>query len=278
MSSETFNPENRHAGLVIPVRRCCSFCRNPGHNVQTCNDRRLYEFEQLCIVKYRENIMLAPGDFYNWILEYSVNRPNLVKSYAVRFCNTITIRHTIYACIDSIYSRIRNIVNNQQEQIPQMPQPASIYNNISEQRPQSSEILHQIVPQLLADRENTDEIINLIRNETVRSADIALALIFINMIQNLGRDHIKYDIETNIVECTHTNDCECGICYENKKKPVFVKLNCGHEFCKDCVKEYFKNITTEYPQCAFCRTQIKNMELTSQEIKDEFNELIDTSI
>jgi hypothetical protein len=283
MSFEILNAENRNAGFAIPVRRCCSFCRNPGHNIQTCNDTRLYGFEQICIVKYRENIMLGAGGFYNWILEYSVNRPNLIKSYAVRFCSGITIRHTIYACIDSIYIRIRNIVNaidnNQQEQTSQIPQ-AVLPPNTSEEAPNSSEMLHNIAPQFLSERENTttEQLINLIRDGTRRSADIALALMFINMIQNLGRDDIKYNIATKIIESSHTNECECGICYENKQKKVFVKLNCGHEFCKDCVKEYLKNVTTEDPQCAFCRTKIKNMELTSQEIRDEFNELIDTSI
>lgn len=276
MSFDALNAEHRNAGLVIPVRRCCSFCRNPGHNISTCNDSRLYEFERLCIIKYRETIMI-PGGFYNWLLQYAMNRPNIIKSYAVRFCNTISIRHTIYACIGNIVIRIRNIVdnidNNQQEQIPPMSQ-STINSNTFEERSGRAEILHQIVPQILADRGEAQQFINLIQDGARHSADIALALMFINMINQLGRDNIKYNIETKIVECLCTNECECGICYENKQKQVFVKLNCGHEFCKDCIKEYLKNVSTEEPQCAFCRTKIKNMELTSQEIRNEFNDLI----
>jgi hypothetical protein len=86
----------------------------------------------------------------------------------------------------------------------------------------------------------------------------------------------KFNIQTNIVECAYTNECECGICYDSKTQPEFVKLNCGHEFCKDCIKQSLQNVRTENPQCAFCRSEINNMELTSEEIRNEFNDLIHT--
>ena len=277
MSSETLNAENRNAGLVIPVRRCCSFCRNPGHNILGCNDIRLYEFERLCIIRYRQNIMMAPEGFYNWILEYSINRPNLVKSYAVRFCISITIRHTIYACIDSIYLRIRNIVNNidnvrQEQPTPQIPEP-SLEEENSERGPENEQVLFQLEPQ--SNRDNSD-LINLIHTRIRDANDIALALLLIDMVNRYGRNNIKYDIETKIVDCSQTEQCDCGICYEQYEKQLFVKLNCGHEFCKDCMKKTLENVRTQNPQCAFCRSEIKHMELSNESICNEFNYLINT--
>jgi hypothetical protein len=75
-----------------------------------------------------------------------------------------------------------------------------------------------------------------------------------------------------------TEQCECSVCYEGKEKQTFVKLNCGHEFCKDCIKQYLQNVRTENPQCALCRSEIKNIELTTQEIRNEFNDLITISL
>jgi hypothetical protein len=111
----------------------------------------------------------------------------------------------------------------------------------------------------------------------LRPNDIIVSMMFLDMILRMREDlthNRKFNIQTNIVECEHTNECECNICYEGKEKKSFVKLNCGHEFCKDCIKEYLHNVRTEKPQCAFCRSEIKNMELATQDIRSEFNGLI----
>jgi hypothetical protein len=276
MSFETFNAENRNAGIMFPVRRCCSFCRNPGHNIQTCNDTRLHEFENLCITNYR--LSANEQSFTDWLMQYSINRPNIVKAYAIRYCGCNT-RHGTYSCSINITPRIRNIVisidTHPSEQTPPMAQPASS-PNITEEGP------HEVYPmlsQFAINRGGTQELINLIQNSTRNSEDIALALLFINLIQQLGNniEERKFRIQRKIVKCTLSEKCDCNICYENSEKEKFIKLNCGHEFCKECVKGYLKNVTTEEPQCAFCRAKIKNIELSSQEIYDEFNDLLSPS-
>ena len=68
--------------------------------------------------------------------------------------------------------------------------------------------------------------------------------------------------------------CECGICYEEPEKINFIKLDCGHEFCKDCIKKSLQNESRQTPCCAFCRADIKNLELKQESIKNEFDELI----
>jgi len=278
MSFEGLNAENRNAGFAIPVRRCCSFCRNPGHNIQTCNDPHLYEFETLCVFNYRLKVNRQRNTeqlFIDWLMQYSINRPNIVKAYAVRFCGS-AIRHGTYHCVNSIAIRIRNIITSidthPSEQTPPMPQPAAS-PNITEEGPH--EVYHML-PQIAINRGSTQELINLIQNSTRNSENIAVALLFMNLIQQLGNniEDRKFRIERKIIKCTLSEKCDCNICYENYEKDNFVKLNCGHEFCKDCIKGYLKNVTTHEPQCAFCRAEIKNIELTSQEICDEFNDLI----
>jgi hypothetical protein len=97
------------------------------------------------------------------------------------------------------------------------------------------------------------------------------------MNEQIGHNR-KFNIKTNIVKCSQAEQCECSICYDAKEKETFVKLNCGHEFCKDCVKQTLKNVGTENPKCALCRAEIKDMELSSQTICDEFKDLIIPSV
>jgi hypothetical protein len=57
---------------------------------------------------------------------------------------------------------------------------------------------------------------------------------------------------------------------------MFVKLDCGHEFCKDCIIQSLQNERRQIPCCAFCRGYIKNIELKLETVKNEFNNLIIT--
>ena len=74
------------------------------------------------------------------------------------------------------------------------------------------------------------------------------------------------------------NSMNC-ISYEfNNLEKQFIKLDCGHEFCKDCIKQSLQNERRKVPCCAFCRSNIKNFELKLESIKSEFDELITSEI
>jgi NurA-like 5'-3' nuclease len=60
MSTDIINPENRNTTVSTPTNRignlrailrnrCCSFCRQPGHTVNICNDVRISNFELDCV-------------------------------------------------------------------------------------------------------------------------------------------------------------------------------------------------------------------------------------
>jgi hypothetical protein len=68
--------------------------------------------------------------------------------------------------------------------------------------------------------------------------------------------------------------CDCAICYEEElQMKNFVTLNCEHKFCKDCLKNTFKNVE-RVPKCALCRAEITNIIVHNDNIKDEFKELM----
>lgn len=273
MSAE-FNAENRNAGIILPTRRCCSFCRNTGHNISTCNDRRLFDFEQLCVTR---EASLGIAGFRNWLLNYSTENPIIVRAYAVRYCGC-AIRNYMHICVNSIIAKISELNANgglrERGQPPEGQEPEQVH-------PQREMHPHN-------DNENLD---NLIVEALLRVAsgpfrslspnEIIASMMFLDMIHRMRDDFThnrKFNIQTNIVECSKTDECECSICYEGKEKKSFVKLNCGHEFCKDCIKEYLHNVRTENPQCAFCRSEIKNMELSTQDIRNEFDDLINAIV
>lgn len=125
-------------------------------------------------------------------------------------------------------------------------------------------IIQYFMPQIQISRLYTIMLIEMLRTTTIIESD------------SLNR---KFDIKTKISENTDNLEkkCECNICYEEVENKNFVKLNCGHEFCKDCIKQSLQNEIRQTPCCAFCRSDIKNVELKLETIKNEFNELIITS-
>jgi hypothetical protein len=272
MSAE-FNAENRNAG-ILPTRRCCSFCRNTGHNISTCNNTRLLDFEQLCLTR---KASLGIAEFRNWLLNYSIENPNIVKAYAVRYCGC-SIRSYMHVCVSHILERINRL------------NETSLLNSNREHSAEFNQRLRRSEENLLGLAElrnrlgspTRENLTNINLQDNISRGDLIAAVEFfrnfINSVYEEAIQNRKFNIQTNLVECSQTNHCECDICYESKLKPEFVKLNCGHEFCKDCIKQSLKNVRTENPQCAFCRSEIVNMELTSQEICNEFNDLINTSV
>jgi hypothetical protein len=239
------------AELNLPTRRRCSFCRNTGHNITSCNDPRLAEFEQLCIDR---NTTLGIIEFRNWLFNYSIDNPNIVKAYAVKYCGC-TVRHCLLTCIDHTTSRIRELYSGIQREINSDREFWNTLVFISQ-----TPILIQMI-----NGANTIE-------------ELRDGIIFVEMLNRFCDDDLtpsrKFNIQTTVVECLYTNICECNICYESKNKHDFVKLNCGHELCKDCIKQSLQNVRTEQPCCAFCRSEITNLELASQSIQDELNELV----
>jgi hypothetical protein len=85
----------------------------------------------------------------------------------------------------------------------------------------------------------------------------------------------KHRIGSVVVENNNTVKCECNICYEEHEKRCFVKLNCGHEFCGKCINITLENTPPEKkPRCAYCRTDITNIEFSSEEAKSAFRDIL----
>jgi hypothetical protein len=266
MNTDNINPENRNAAISIPTNRignlraivrnrCCSFCRQPGHTINNCNDVRISNFELECV---NRKLLFETTEepiyrFSQWLSEKYLDSPLLVKSFAIRKCNC-TLRSSVQLCIDSIKNYIFNIYN-EEETVAFIP-----FSNEDAIGVTENGILSIAGILMLSG----------FSNETITEILVSR---FLNInSQVINSQVIKYNF-TTMIETLEKKEqdekCECSICFENLEKEKFAKLNCSHEFCSDCLVSSIKANNT---RCAFCRTDIRNIVTYLPEINCKFDE------
>ena len=118
MSINNLNAEHRGHINVFPqsIRRqqCCSFCRQIGHNLTTCNSPRLREFEVICASQVLQTN--TQEDFKNWLIEYYSSEELLIKTFAIKKFR-VTTRESIENCMDLITNYIFRIYKNTNEDV-----------------------------------------------------------------------------------------------------------------------------------------------------------------
>jgi hypothetical protein len=264
------NPENRNA-YQMNIRNC-SFCRRPGHNILSCNSRPLLNFETMCInnitsLNNNNNIEI---NFRDFLLNESLRDTILVKAFAIRYCRASS-RNNIDTCIDCIINYFRPIIEYRRN---------IVIEPISGQSEESLQPLEESLQPL--EEESIEMPFGQIVNNSSNSNNaIAWSMIFIEMILSIHESYEssiykKFDIKMNMCEnIDELNEkCECNICYEEHENIRFIHFNCGHKFCKDCVKKSLQNEKRENYCCAFCRKEIESFEFREESIKDEFIELM----
>lgn len=263
--SVEFNAENRNTNI-----RCCSFCRRPGHNITRCESDVIHNFERNTLEYIQMNTPLERFDHTNrmqlrqYLLNEALINSNLVRAFAISRCGAST-RSDLSRCIDLI---IQHFTPEDEDNIQEEEQTQLADSVISTSR--TMQRLGFIEPEIIRGR------------LFLQTHNISLlhAVMFIEMIKAISETSRKFDIKTSVLEnpINLEQKIECGICYEECENKNFIKLNCGHEFCKDCIKQTLQNERRFTPCCAFCRKDIKNFELKLDYIKNEFNELIEPEI
>jgi len=264
-------------------QRCCSFCRESGHIITNCNDGRLINFEILCNIQKTsfENNENPHSSFEEWLVEYYLENPEIMRAYAIRYCGSTTrtnIQRNIRAIMIRFYGEdydvpllvtddttpnyipFPNILTN--ENLDDMVFSENNFNDIESH-------LFQIV---LATRMNRQ--FGLSIPETIAS----LMDIYYNNNNNNNDDNNqqtnrKFDIHTQVAaEENEDTICDCNICYESLNITKFVKLNCGHEFCKDCLKKSLKSCNMyQVPNCAYCRVPVSLITYKRHDIQMELS-------
>jgi hypothetical protein len=214
-----------------------------------------------------------------YLLNRALHNPSLVRAFAITRCGA-RIRSYMDHCIILIIQFIQPFIIELIHQIEGNNELSNQLETLGEES--------QLVNHLQERGREIDfsqlGIRDLIENETNIYATMFADIIrFIEIIRRMSQTQTselnrKFQIKTKIAHNIEKLEekCECNICYEERENKLFVKLDCGHEFCKDCIRQSLQNEQRQNPCCAFCRSDIKSFELKSETIKDEFNDLIET--
>jgi len=254
-----FNAENRNTITL----RCCSFCRRPGHNITRCNSEAIRIFERNTL----NYINFSRGVLRHYLMNEALTDSNLVRAFAISRCGANT-RSNMATCIDLITQyfmpQIQNIETN--NQTIQEAGPAE------EAQPAEGE---------QQDYTRGRRFGFLMTPSGIETESILYAMMFVEMIRSInssfeGRLDRKFRITTKIAEKQDDLEekCECNICYDEHEIKNFIKLDCGHQFCKDCIKKSLQNEIKTTLCSAFCRTEIKTFELYEENTKAEFNDIV----
>jgi len=227
-------------------------------------------------VESQLNINLSKIKFRHWLLNYSLDNISIIKAYSISKCGT-TLRDNLAFIIDKITNYIyeMELEEGELDDLPDLIDAADTDDFIPFQATQ--EVSEADVRLFMA----VSTMLNL--NDNIINPNLIQELYYSAIVQtHLSNQKYKsIKIISTAEELTTTqidedlySKCECNICYENMDKYTFVKLNCNHEFCKDCVIKTIKTTDTyKEPCCAFCRTNIDSITTQSDEIKAELDYL-----
>jgi len=244
-------PVNNHSRNNVVIQNHiirCSFCNCFGHNITSCNDSRITDFEAECQMSkaYCEWTVNPRETFKEWLMAYAIEVDVfIVRAFAISKCNC-----RANLLIDILIDGIVNYMYDNPE-----PNVASIlFPDILIEDPITFYRDLEVIMSLLSLENETDNN----DNDSNDSNRFNITAIFEQI-------DLKQDAEI----------CDCAICYEdNIPKKNFVRLNCQHEFCKDCFKSSVKN--TPYnkymPTCALCRADITEITIHDESVKDDLAE------
>jgi hypothetical protein len=232
--------ENRIQSNIVNIR-CCSFCRRPGHMVNNCNSIQLVNFERSCFREIEISIRYhdRPKERYlDWLFEYSLHNNDLIKAYAT----------------SKIGLNIRN------RRIGDIVKDIHIYHCRIYSIP---------------DTRISNFIVN--NNEDNNLYDID-SLILLNSIGSIKINTLllQHNIDIKLMEETETYiDIikDCCICYEEYNNKQFVKLDCKHEFCKNCIKTQLNLSRSDGITCGLCRHNVKVLHVQTEEILNELKKI-----
>jgi hypothetical protein len=293
----SLSAENRNSNpmpLVLRQRvQCCSLCRQRGHNITTCNSDRLLEFEVICAdaVRNFENT----DDFKNWLIQNYINDQLLLKAFAIRKyrlttrCNLEQYIHFITEYIFRTYKNTPQTIHQSQT----IHQPVTLIQPAAALTPLAEPLINHYETEfsnLLTIIRNRNDIREQILDQQI--AEVDMMRMYISYLSYLGslivRDEYQIQlqeipqnqrrtsnlmliVETDLEENLDEN-CQCSICWDDKERRQFVKLDCTHEFCKDCMKRTIETRTNLC--CALCRSELRTIRLRSPELHAELSEVV----
>lgn len=284
---------NYRNNRIQRTTRRCSYCRQPGHTITTCNSDRIRDFEVICAEKAINTN--TPDDFKKWLSDNYMNNQPLLKTFVIRkmgYTNRIRIPNCIDLITDYIYREYRpemftyenrnlnNVVARENTNTDDIADDTDDYANglinflaqLRNIRNVYRQRQHLSVDQHV---ENMRNIERILRQE-----------LFISFLHNLNNGSRIGEISSgprrfninSMIDNTNQSDTNensrCNICWDEKENTQFVKFGCNHEFCKECVITSLRGEQRQHPCCALCRSAVITMSCKTVEVHNELAEFI----
>jgi hypothetical protein len=273
---------NRNYGLTRP-QRCCSFCRRPGHAVTRCDSDRIIEFEIMCELEVRS--MNTLDEFKEWLTQNYINNSHLLRAFAVTKLRSNS-RVTVLESIDLISQYIFETYKNLPVETVPAEEEAALPDDIEEDLMLVlSELrnIEHIQPLQEAEPIYNEQFVSSRRREYMRyMADVLVFTMLNNILPTDGeepltlgtRPAIMSSIDDKFVEDVAPLSSECSICWDKKDSDKFVKLNCNHEFCNECIVKTLATNKHRAPCCALCRADINNITSRNVDVQNEISNAV----
>ena len=282
--------------------RCCSFCKIPGHNIKSCNNIDLLIFHKDILIM--RNLMLQaiaaqaiaeqaiaeqaieeqaieqeqPNLFINYL---RIQPDNLINTLAVKECNILARDRNKNKedCINAInfkyYQRYYNyFINSNTNLNTPINRNINIKIYLNEEIEKIDQVInpnpnHIPIPIPVPDQEEDFDLISV---STYNSSDDDNEITW--TIDRTGTNiniMSKHDITLTLINIRENLLNECNICYESYSNNEFIKLQCNHEFCHDCISKQLQN---NKASCAFCRQDMKQFDIYDTNIYQQIHTFI----
>lgn len=251
----------------------CSYCHSTQHPRVGCEDYRRLYFVNYDIIEYRNELRvfnrLDSMFYFNLFLE-DYCTPIILKAHAIHYCNANST-NSLTECIRIITEKMfsDDDDNGVTEDYLRFP-PAF-------QLPTAEEMSFMDEGTRLRFHALVESSINA-RRRRQREERHREEIADLNRRATKGMFR-KYDIKPSLKRKNNAENQECAICYEELASTQFVKLNCTHEFCIDCLQTVLQSCSLfRQPSCAICRTTMSSFEFQERKTLDKLqNNLCDTN-
>lgn len=231
----------------------CIFCNSDNHDISNCNEEMICHLFEYMKKMFTDIIELFPVNFET-SFKAAINR-----RYTTREILSVGFK-ILGASSTSSKTEIINLIWEYFNE--RIQHPRDILETIHDY-----EANPEITPEVLEDEnsvfrgqawyiDRTPTYSNNLNND-------------INAEQN-NDNILRHNIKTSLVveEPNLREERICSICLEdNINYNKFVKLNCLHQFCEDCIEKIliFQK-ENSHPKCALCRLKITSLNVKKEDI------------
>jgi hypothetical protein len=230
----------------INSKRCCSYCKQPTHNISKCKSPRLDELEKQArdASIFGDCIVDGTSKFLKLWLNKLTNLELRALGYRFYTMENFKLKYN-----SERETYINNLASEfSWDELP-WPLPEKL-NNIKE------ETFCEFYEFLLA---NTHEIWHEYFDE---------------VISTYRPSARRFNIEANINLKKKSKGRSCPICLSDKIKcKNIVTTNCNHEYCGDCFGEYLQSVKVDIsktPTCACCREIITTIDVKDKALQTNY--------